>query len=195
MAKDFLTIDGVLLDADIGGVTFFCDVAQCKGACCTMESELSAPLAESEIGKIEKALPIVKEYLPPDHILAIEERGFWEAKGGAYRTWCLNRRDCVFVYYEGDIARCSIERAYREGRIGFMKPLSCHLFPIKISGDRWPVLSFEQYPECKPAMIKGREENVLLIDFCQDALQRVFGEEWLEKMRKALANCTIGIKP
>lgn len=186
MGKDFLNIDGVLLDSDVVGVKFVCDVTRCKGACCTIESELSAPLSKPEIGALEKILPIVKEYLPRDHILAIDEKGFWEAKGGAYRTWCLNRRDCVFVYYEGDIARCGIERAYREGRIDFLKPLSCHLFPIKISVFKGPVLSFEQYHECKPAMVKGREENMLLVDFCRDALRRAFGEEWLGKMRRAL---------
>ena len=188
MGKDFLHIDGVLVDPDIVGAKFLCDLTQCKGACCTIESELSAPLPEPEIGELEKLLPIVKEYLPLDHILEIEEKGFWEARGGTYRTWCLNRRDCVFVYYEGDIARCSIERAYREGRIDFLKPLSCHLFPIKISVYRWPVLSFEQYHECKSAMIKGREENILLIDFCHDALRRAFGEEWFIKARKILGN-------
>ncbi len=186
MGKDFLYIDGVLLDPDIVGAKFVCDVTQCRGACCTITSELSAPLSESEIGKIEKALPIVKEYLPRDHILAIEEKGFWEARGGVYRTRCLNRRDCVFVYYDGDIAKCGIERAYREGRIDFIKPLSCHLFPITISGCKGLVLTFEQYHECKPAVVKGREEDTLLVDFCQDALRRAFGEEWLGKMRKAL---------
>ena len=186
MSNDFLHIDGVLVDPDIVGVKFVCDLTQCKGACCTIESELSAPLSEPEIGELEKLLPIVKEYLPPDHVLEIEGKGFWEKRGGTYRTWCLNRRDCVFVYYDGDIARCSIEKAYREGRIDFLKPLSCHLFPVKISGCRRPGLSFEQYYECKPAMIKGREENTLLVDFCHDALRRAFGEEWLGKMRSAL---------
>jgi hypothetical protein len=186
MGKDFLTIDGVLVDSDIVGAKFVCDLTQCKGACCTITSELSAPLSEPEIGELERILPIVKEYLPRDHILAIEEKGFWEARRGAYRTRCLNRRDCVFVYYDGDIAKCGIERAYREGRIDFIKPLSCHLFPITISCCKEPVLRFEQYHECKSAMVRGREENMLLVDFCQDALRRSFGEEWLGKLRKAL---------
>ena len=191
MGKDLLDIDGVLVDPDIVGAKFVCDVTQCKGACCTITSELSAPLSEAEIGELERILPIVKEYLPRDHILAIDEKGFWEARRGVYRTRCLNRRDCVFVYYDGDIAKCGIERAYREGRIDFIKPLSCHLFPITISGSTELVLSFEQYHECKSAMVRGIEESILLVDFCQDALRRAFGEEWLGKMRKALANCTI----
>jgi hypothetical protein len=186
MGKDFIHIDGVLLDSGIAAVKFVCDLTQCKGACCTIPSELSAPLLEAEIEELDRILPILKKYLPQANVLAIEEKGFWEKKGGAYRTRCMNRRDCVFVYYDGDIAQCGIERAYREGRIDFMKPLSCHLFPIKISGCREPVLSVEHYQECKPALVKGREENMLLVDFCQDALRRAFGEEWLGKMRKAL---------
>lgn len=188
MGKDFLHIDGVLLDPDIAGARFVCDLTQCKGACCTIESELSAPLSEPEIGELAKLLPIVKEYLPPDHVLEIEEKGFWEAKGGACRTRCINRRDCVFVYYEGDTARCGIERAYREGRIDFLKPLSCHLFPITISVFEGPVLSFKRYHECRSAMIKGRQENTLLVDFCRDALGRAFGEQWLIKARTVLGN-------
>jgi len=186
MGKDLLDIDGILVDPDIAGVKFVCDLTQCKGACCTITSELSAVLSEAEIGQIEKALPIVKQYLPRDHIREIDEKGFWETKGGVYRTRCLNRRDCVFVYYDGDIAKCAIERAYREGIIDFLKPLSCHLFPITISGFQGPVLRFERYHECKSAMARGIERNILLVDFCQHALQRAFGEEWLGKMRKAL---------
>ena len=92
----------------------------------------------------------------------------------------------MFVYYEGDVARCGIERAYREGKIDFIKPLSCHLFPMRIFGGRGPVLRFEHYHECMPAMIKGGKEDILLVDFCRDALARAFGEEWLSKMKKAL---------
>jgi len=186
MEKDLLDIDGILVDPGIVGAKFVCDLAQCKGACCTITSELSAPLSEAEIGQIEKALPIVKEYLPREHIREIDEKGFWETRRGVYRTRCLNRRDCAFVYYDGDIAKCSIERAYREGRIDFLKPLSCHLFPITISGCQELVLRFEQYHECKPAMVRGMEQDMLLVDFCQDALRRAFGQEWIEKMRKAL---------
>jgi len=185
MGKDFIHIDGILVDPDIAGARFVCDLAQCKGVCCTLRGERGAPLLKHEIGELEKALSIVKEYLPRDHVRAIEEEGFWEERSGIY-TRCLNSRDCVFVYYGEDIASCGIERAYREGRIGFLKPLSCHLFPIKISLCEGPVLRFERYHECKPAMVKGSLENTLLFDFCRDALRRAFGEEWLEKMRKAL---------
>jgi hypothetical protein len=183
MGKDFLDIDGILLDPDIAGAKFVCDLAQCKGACCTITSELSAALLEAEIGQLEKALPIVKQYLPRHHIRAIDEKGFWETREGVYRTRCLNRRDCVFVYYDGDIAKCSIERAYSEGRIDFLKPLSCHLFPITISGCQGPVLRFERYWECKSAMARGMEQNMLLVDFCQGALRRAFGAEWFEKLK------------
>jgi hypothetical protein len=90
----------------------------------------------------------------------------------------------VFVYYEGDIARCGIERAYREGTIDFVKPLSCHLFPIKLSVRDKPVLSFEYYHECSAAMVKGRQEGILLVDFCRDALIRAFGEQWLQQLTR-----------
>jgi hypothetical protein len=186
MGKDFLTINGVGIDPDILGIKFVCDTAQCKGACCTMESDLGAPLLESEIEEIERALSAVKEYLPHDHALEIHEKGFWEKKGGTCRTRCLNRRDCVFVCYDGDIARCGIERLYREGRIGFVKPLSCHLFPLRVWNLNEPIVRYEQYHECKPALIKGIEEDMSLVQFCHEALGRAFGEDWLRRMRQAL---------
>jgi hypothetical protein len=182
MGKDFFTIKGVLVDSDLVKVKFACDLPQCKGACCTLPSSLGAPLSKPEIRALDKLLPRVKGYLPREHALAIEENGFWESKGDTYRIRCLNRRDCVFVYYEGDIARCGIERAYREGSIDFIKPLSCHLFPIRLTLSEGPVLRFDYYHECKPALTKGRQEDILLIDFCRDALRRAFGEEWLKEM-------------
>jgi len=187
MGKDYFHIGGVLVHSDVVEVKFACDLNQCKGACCTMPSELGAPVSKPELGAIDEVLPEVKGYLPREHVLEIEEKGFWESKGGAYRIRCLNRRECVFVYYEGDIARCGIERAYREGTIDFVKPLSCHLFPIKMSIRDTPVLSFEYYHECSAAMVKGRQEGILLVDFCREALIRAFGEQWLQQLTRVVA--------
>ena len=184
MKKDFLNIDGVLISPDILNVRFFCDLGKCKGTCCIIESEFSAPLAEHEISEIEKIITIVSGFLPHDHVREINKKGFWEKNGKCYRTRSVNNRDCVFVSYDGDIAKCGIEKAYQERKIDFIKPLSCHLFPIRISDFSEPILRYEEYHECKPALQKGLEKNMSLINFCQDALERVFGKEWFKKMKR-----------
>lgn len=182
MQKDCIKIDGVFINRDVLDIKFTCDLTRCKGVCCTMESEFGAPLLQSEIREIEKNLSMVKEYLPERHVCEIDERGFWEEKEKIFRTRSVNNRDCVFVYYDGDIAKCGIEKAYLECKIDFIKPLSCHLFPIRVSNFGGTILRYEEYRECNPALKNGLQKDVSLTDFCQDALERAFGKKWFEKI-------------
>lgn len=184
MQKNFIEIDNVFINTDILEIKFTCNLTKCKGACCTMESKFSAPLSQSEISEIENILPIVKKYLPENHLHEIEQKGFWEQKEQSLMTRSVNSRDCVFIYYDDDIAKCGIEKAYSEGKIDFIKPLSCHLFPIRVSDFRGPILRYEEYHECKSALKNGLQRNLSLIGFCQDALERSFGKKWFEKVKK-----------
>ncbi|MCW8817384.1 MAG: DUF3109 family protein, partial [Ignavibacteriaceae bacterium] len=88
---------------------------------------------------------------------------------------------CVFVYYENEIAKCSIEKAYLEGKTDFRKPISCHLFPIRISDFGGDVLGFERIDECQPALELGKAENTTVAEFCKDSLSRLYGKEWYLK--------------
>lgn len=186
MDADFLEIDKKLINAEILTTNFTCDLSKCKGACCTMESEFGAPITEDEIEKINKDLNIIKEYLPKEHVAEIEAHGFWINKYNELMTRSLNNKPCVFVTYDGEIAKCGIEQAYRDKKIDFIKPVSCHLFPIRISNFGGPVLRFEKYPECKPALEKGEKTHVKIIDFCHDALEREYGKEWFIKTKEAV---------
>jgi hypothetical protein len=186
MNVDFIEIDNVYINAEIVNTNFACDLCKCKGACCTMESEYGAPITQNEINEIEKNLPIILEFLPSEHIKEIKKNGFWIKKDNELMTRSLNNRACVFVTYEGDIAKCGIEQAYSQNNIDFIKPVSCHLFPIRISNFGGPVLRFEKYSECAPALEKGKDTQIKIIDFCRAALEREYGKLFLNKIKEGL---------
>lgn len=184
MDKDFIEIDDVIINNEIFDTKFTCDLDKCKGACCTMESEYGAPVTREEIAKIEEIYDVVKKYLPKRHVMEIEEKGFWYEKFGELMISSVNNRECVFVYYDGDIAKCGIEKACRNGEVDFLKPISCHLFPVRVSNFGGPVLRYEEYSECEPALRKGKKTGLNIANFCKEALGRAFGDEWLAKIKK-----------
>lgn len=175
-------INEVLVRDEIVEIPFSCDLKKCKGACCTLESELGAPVTKAEIEEIEKILPIVKKYITLTNIDEIEDRCFYEAKDGEMMITSVNNRDCVFSFWDNGIAKCAIERAYFDGKVEFRKPISCHLFPIRVSDFGGDVLRYEKFNECAPALEKGKEENITIVEFCKDSLIRLYGEEWYNKL-------------
>lgn len=175
-------INEVLVRDEIVEIPFSCDLKKCKGACCTLESELGAPVTKAEIEEIEKILPIVKKYITLTNIDEIEDRGFYEAKDGEMMITSVNNRDCVFSFWDNGVAKCAIERAYFDGKVEFRKPISCHLFPIRVSDFGGDVLRYEKFNECAPALEKGKEENITIVEFCKDSLIRLYGEEWYNKL-------------
>ncbi len=181
--NNMVTVEEVLVSKEIEDSHFACDLNKCKGACCTLESNFGAPLLEEEIGQIDEILPVVKKYLPGEHVKEIEKNGFYERNDGELMTKSVGKKACVFVFYENGIARCGIEKAYFNNEINFRKPLSCHLFPIRISKFGGDVLRYEKFNECQPAVINGMEKEIKLVDFCGDALQRAFGREWFSKLK------------
>lgn len=183
MDSKFIQIDGLLVNEEILTTKFTCDLSKCKGACCTMKSDYGAPVTDTEISMIDKNLGVIKEYLPSEHLKQIEKNGFWEEKEGILMTRSYKKQACVFVYYDGDIAKCGIERAYRDGRIDFLKPISCHLFPVRVRDFGGPVLRFEKYDECSPALKKGQKTGLNVLEFCNEALTRAYGSESIAKLQ------------
>lgn len=185
MEAEFLHIDGIVVNSEITESYFTCDLAKCKGACCTMESPYGAPITENEIEDITKELPIILKYLPKQHSNEIEKKGFWIKQDDELMTRTINNRACVFVYFDGEIAKCAIEKAFNENKISVNKPISCHLFPIRISNFAGPVLRYEKYRECQPAIEKGKQTKIKIVDFCKDSIKRKFGEDWFNKLKEA----------
>jgi hypothetical protein len=114
----------------------------------------------------------------------IETNGFWEYKSETYMTRSIDNRDCVFVYRENGIAKCAIEKAYLNGEVDFKKSISCHLFPIRVTDFGGPVLKYESYSVCNPAIENGEKAGVTVVEFLEEPLKRKFGKEFY----KALIN-------
>ena len=182
MLKNLLNIDNVLVNKEILTEKFTCDLNKCKGACCTIESDYGAPLLEEEIAEIEKVLPQVKKYLTEEQIEEIEKNGFYFEIDGEIMVSAVNKRECVFAYYDGDVAKCAIEKIYYEEGTDFIKPLSCHLFPIRINKFGGDVLKYELYQECFPAVALGKITEISVAEFCEGGLKRKYGDDWYNKL-------------
>lgn len=180
-----LSVQDRTIDPSIADAVFSCDLRKCKGACCTMPGPKGAPLLEQEVAEIEAAYPVIRKYLPEAHVQTIDERGLVERSGGETTTTCYNHRACVFVTYDGGIAKCAFETAFWKKEISWRKPISCHLFPIRIDRGFQDHLRYQSIPECADAVVRGRMEGVYLSDFLRDALTRLYGEGWYGEFAKA----------
>jgi hypothetical protein len=178
-AVDEILVSDALLDAP-----FACQLGACHGACC-VQGAGGAPLEEDELEVLERALAVVEHELRPEARATIREEGVWtEEAPGQFATTCVDDAECVFVVYEGPVAKCAIQRAYHRGRLDFEKPISCHLFPVRI--EQWAdttVLNYERIELCQPAIGHGRRLGVQLADFLRAPLIRRFGAAWFDQFR------------
>ncbi len=175
-----IEIDGIKLDEEIIQTKFSCDLKKCKGACCTFYGEYGAPVLDEEIKKMQDSLPIASKYLSKTSLEYIEKHGITEGVPGDYTTVCINNRDCVFVYYEGDIAFCALEKAYFAGEIDFRKPISCHFFPVRKAFWDDGHLYLQRINECESGYEKGNKENISLIKSLKEVFIRNYGANWYE---------------
>jgi len=182
--SNFISVNDVLLRKEIVETNFACNLTKCKGACCTLESEFGAPLLKEEVKAIQKVLPMVKGIVSEEHWAEIEKHGFYEEKEGELLTRSVNSKACVLVYFEDDVAKCSLEKLFNEGRSTFLKPISCHLFPIRVSEFGGEVLRFEKFSECAPALEKGTDENITAFEFCRESLERKYSKQWYKKAKE-----------
>ena len=182
MLNNLINIDDVLVNKEILETKFTCNLDKCKGSCCTMESDYGAPLLEEEIEEINAVLPEVKKYLSKIQIEEIKKDGFHFEIDGEIMVKAIDNRDCIFVYYDGDIAKCALERVYYDGDSNFIKPLSCHLFPIRINQFGGDILKFEFYNECSDALALGQITEIPVSEFCEGGLKRKYGKGWYKKL-------------
>jgi hypothetical protein len=162
----------------LGGEKFACDPDACRGACCTLEGGRGAPLDDRELEEIRKAFPAVRRYLPPKSLEAIAKSGLFEGVPGDYATPCVESRECVYAFFDSGIARCSFERAFLAGETQWPKPVSCHLFPIRVRRFGLEFLHYEEIEECAPGRRRGTEEDIPLAEFLKEPLVRRFGTAW-----------------
>jgi len=176
-----IEIQKTLLEDNISDIKFACNTSACKGTCCTLPGGQGAPLLNEEIELIEHLFPIIRSYLPQEHLDTITQFGLYEGTPEAYSTMCFNNRACVFVLYEEGIARCAFEKAFFEGKIKWRKPLSCHLFPIRIDRGMTLRLRYERISECDSALEYGQQNNIYLYNFLKEPLVRAFGFTWYKE--------------
>ena len=186
MNMKILPVGDVLVRTEIAETPFTCDLEKCKGACCTLESDFGAPLKREEIEEIQNVLEEVKGYLTPEHITEIERYGFYEEKQNELMTRSINRRACVFVFYENSIAKCGIEKAFIDGKTNFRKPISCHLFPIRVNNFNGDILKFEKFDQCSPAIEEGKSKNITVAEFCEEPLSRLYGKQWYTEFKEVI---------
>ncbi len=183
-----IIVDNLLVDESIGSEYFDCDLNVCKGACCTFPGEYGAPVLDEEVEAVKNSFEIAKEYLSETTLEYIKEHGLIEGNEGIYTTVCIDKKDCVFVFYEGDVALCSIEKAYRDGKIKFIKPISCHLFPIRVGKFGGDYLYYEKFDVCKPAPSYGKKNNTKIFESVKTALVRAYGQQWYDNYVSVLKN-------
>lgn len=175
-----LEIDGVLISSDLLTERFCCDYEKCHGACC-VEGDAGAPVTMDEIACIEDALDAVWADLSAQSQAVIDHQGVaYTDRDGDLVTSIVGGRDCVFTCYEGAGCLCALERAYRQGRSKFCKPISCALYPIreKYLGEGLIGLNYHHWRICADAVRKGRELNVRVYQFLKEPLTKRFGDEW-----------------
>ena len=173
--------ENTLVSEEIFSNEFVCNLEKCKGACC-VEGDWGAPLDKDEIKVIEKNLDSILPYLTKEGKKIIEENGFHELDSdGDPVTQCIDGRDCVFAVREKGVYKCGIEKAWQEGKSDFRKPVSCHLYPIRIlKSPEFEMLNYNRWEICAPACKLGQTLKVPLYVFLKEALIRKYGTEWYD---------------
>ncbi|MEI6888342.1 MAG: DUF3109 family protein [Bacteroidales bacterium] len=183
-----IILDNTIISDDIRDTRFCCDLEECKGACC-VEGDAGAPLEEEEISLLEDYLEYIFPFMLPEAMLVVKSSGVFDYDAeGNFVTPLLNDKECVFVYNENGIARCAVEKAFLEKAIPFPKPISCHLYPIRIkklaSGNE--ALNYHKWPICRKALEKGYTEKISLYRFLDQALIRKYGRTWYNRLGRLI---------
>ena len=182
-----ICLENTLIADEIKEVFFICDMEKCKGACC-VEGDAGAPLEEEEISMLEDYIDEIKPFMVQEGIDEVAMLGVFDYDAeGKFVTPLIHGKECAFVYFENGIARCAIEKAFQEKNIPFAKPISCHLYPIRIKTTPFnDLLNYHKWPVCQEALVKGRHEKIPLYLFLEGALIRKYGRTWYNKLYKLL---------
>ncbi len=182
-----IKIDDTIISLDVIESHFICDLSKCMGECC-VDGDAGAPLEKEENDKINEILPIIWNELSPKAQELINKQGIsYNDYDGELVTSIINGKECVFTYFDEEgVCKCVIDNAYREGRISVPKPISCHLYPIRLQKYRdFTAVNYHRWYVCKPAIDLGQREGVELYKFLKEPLVRKFGEKWYEDLCEA----------
>ena len=179
-----LQIQNAIVSLDVIEKFFVCNLDKCLGECC-IEGDAGAPITEQEYAQLKEILPEVYADLLPAARQRIDEAGVaYVDEEGDLVTQIVEGRNCVFTCYgEGGMCMCAIEKAYREGRIDFYKPISCHLYPLRLTDyPSFTAVNYHSWKICKAAEVLGRAKGVRVYQFLKEPLIRRFGKEWYDEL-------------
>jgi hypothetical protein len=174
-----------LISLDIIQKKFICNFDTCQGACC-VEGDYGAPLDDNEIIALQDNIYAVMEFMSPEALQLLNKGSFFE-KDPFYInvTKCVGNADCIFCYKEGKMARCAIEKAYTENKIDFRKPLSCHLYPIRVSRiESYEALNYHEWEICETAKLLGNKLGMPLYRFLKEPMIRKYGKAWYKELEE-----------
>ena len=185
-----IIVQDKLVSDDLVAEHFICNLNACKGACC-WEGDFGAPLDKSELPILEAIVEQLKPYLTPEGIAAIEAHGpyQWFEEAEDWGTTLVNGGPCAFLTYDPlGIAKCGIEQAWKDGVVDFQKPISCHLYPIRVEKNEalgFEALNYDRWDICSAACELGAKESVPVYRFLKDAIIRQYGEAFYEELDAA----------
>lgn len=181
-----IQIGNTLISFDVFEKKFCCDLHQCKGVCC-IDGDSGAPLEQGEARKIGDNYGYIKQYMKSQGIDAVAEQGFSVVdREGDVVTPLIAGLECAYAIEENGACWCAIEKAWTEGKSTFRKPVSCHLYPIRITKyPEFEALNYNKWDICSCARLKGEREGVPLYRFLKEALVAKYGAEWYEQLEYA----------
>ncbi|MGC8864904.1 MAG: DUF3109 family protein [Bacteroidales bacterium] len=183
-----LIVDGIVVSEELLQVMFTCHLDKCHGACC-VEGDAGAPLLPEEIGDLEDNWESAIPYMTEKGIETIRTQGVFDYdEVGNFVTPLIEGRECAYVFFEGEVARCALEKAWSERKSSFQKPQSCHLYPIRVGkGTTGDHLIYHKWHICKPALKNGKSTGLRLYQFLKEPLIRRYGELWYQKLEASAA--------
>lgn len=179
-----LQIGDTLVSLDVVERFFCCDLEKCLGQCC-IDGDAGAPVTEEELAEMRRVLPEIYDDLLPASRRQIEENGLaYTDPEGDLVTQIIDTGNCVFsTYGEGGMCMCAFEKAYREGRIDFCKPSSCHLYPLRLKQfPTFTAVNYHRWKICKCAEVLGRAKGIRVYQFLEKPLVKRFGEDWYREL-------------
>lgn len=184
--KIMIEVGGHLVSDELIKENFICNLTKCKGACC-VEGDSGAPLEKDELAILDEIYPKIKHLMTEKGIAAIEEQGTHVKDfEGDYTTTCVDgNKECAYVTWENGITKCAIEKAYEQGIVDWKKPISCHLYPIRLTKyPEFDMLNYDRWSICSPACTFGNEHKVKVYQFLKEPLIRKYGEEWYQELEE-----------
>lgn len=188
-----IQIEDTIVSFDIFEKKFCCDLKLCKGICC-VEGDSGAPLEKEEPAKIEENYPAIQLYMKPEGKEAVQKQGFAMIdRDGDLVTPLIEGRECAYAIEENGVCWCAIEKAWIAGQSSFRKPVSCHLYPIRVTRyEGFEALNYNKWDICQCAVSKGQTEGIPLYRFLKDALIERYGKEWYEQLEYAAKEIECG---